>query len=99
MLAWYTIFFHARLHTRILSRTHPFSPQHAHDTHTHLHSLSISLSHTPTHHQQQECISGTKPADRQGGRTGVRAFLYDVVNNARSGLDVDKLDYFKRCAS
>ena len=23
-------------------------------------------------------------------------FLYDVVNNTRSGLDVDKLDYFVR---
>jgi HD superfamily phosphohydrolase len=23
-------------------------------------------------------------------------FLYDVVNNTRSGLDVDKLDYFRR---
>lgn len=29
----------------------------------------------------------------------MRAFLYDVVNNARSGLDVDKLDYFKRCVA
>lgn len=26
----------------------------------------------------------------------MRSFLYDIVNNARSGLDVDKLDYFKR---
>lgn len=45
----------------------------------------------------KECIAGTPPCDRCGGREGVRAFLYDVVNNARSGLDVDKLDYFKRC--
>lgn len=60
-----------------------------------LHSF-IHLNTTTPLPPTQECIVGTPPADRKGGRTGPRAFLYDIVNNARSGLDVDKLDYFKR---
>lgn len=42
-----------------------------------------------------EIISGTKEADRRGRVPG-KFYLYDIVNNSRSGLDVDKLDYFQR---
>lgn len=42
-----------------------------------------------------EIIRGTKNKDRIG-RTREKFFLYDIVNNSRSGLDVDKLDYFQR---
>lgn len=43
----------------------------------------------------KEIIRGTKDKDRVG-RPREKFFLYDVVNNSRSGLDVDKLDYFQR---
>lgn len=33
--------------------------------------------------------------ERQG-RPAQKFYLYDIVNNSRSGLDVDKLDYFQR---
>lgn len=42
-----------------------------------------------------EIIGGVKETDRQG-RPPNKFFLYDIVNNSRSGLDVDKLDYFQR---
>lgn len=42
-----------------------------------------------------EIISGTEEEDRKG-RDYSKFYLYDVVNNSRSGLDVDKLDYFQR---
>ncbi|KAG5179114.1 hypothetical protein JKP88DRAFT_201313 [Tribonema minus] len=44
----------------------------------------------------EELIMGVGPEKREGGRDSKKGFLYDVVNNVRSGLDVDKLDYFKR---
>jgi HD superfamily phosphohydrolase len=43
----------------------------------------------------EEIISGTDEKVRKG-RKPEKFFLYDIVNNCRSGLDVDKLDYFKR---
>jgi HD superfamily phosphohydrolase len=43
----------------------------------------------------EEIILGTKDADRKG-RPHEKFYLYDIVNNTRSGLDVDKLDYFRR---
>jgi HD superfamily phosphohydrolase len=43
----------------------------------------------------EEIIAGTKEQDRRG-RTSEKFYLYDIVNNSRSGLDVDKLDYFMR---
>jgi HD superfamily phosphohydrolase len=43
----------------------------------------------------EEIIAGTKEADRRG-RGYEKFYLYDIVNNSRSGLDVDKLDYFMR---
>lgn len=43
----------------------------------------------------EEIIQGTAESERQG-RGPEKFFLYDVVNNTRSGLDVDKLDYFQR---
>lgn len=43
----------------------------------------------------EEIIRGTDESDRKG-REESKFFLYDVVNNARSGLDMDKLDYFQR---
>jgi len=42
----------------------------------------------------EEIISGEKK--NRKGRGPDKSFLYDVVNNTRSGLDVDKLDYFQR---
>ena len=43
----------------------------------------------------QEIIGGT-PEHLRRGRPSSKFYLYDVVNNTRSGLDVDKLDYFQR---
>jgi HD superfamily phosphohydrolase len=43
----------------------------------------------------EEVIGGVKEDDRNGRGPG-KFFLYDIVNNALSGLDVDKLDYFQR---
>ena len=43
----------------------------------------------------EEIIQGTEESERQG-RGPEKFFLYDIVNNTRSGLDVDKLDYFQR---
>lgn len=43
----------------------------------------------------EEIIRGTDEKDRQG-RSYDKFYLYDIVNNGRSGLDVDKLDYFQR---
>ena len=43
----------------------------------------------------EEIIGGTKEDDRKG-RGPEKFYLYDIVNNTRSGLDVDKLDYFQR---
>ena len=45
----------------------------------------------------EEMILGTEEAKRKG-RGPEKEFLYDIVNNTRSGLDVDKLDYFQRDA-
>eukprot|EP00752_Nemacystus_decipiens_P009194 g8213.t1 len=45
----------------------------------------------------EEMILGTREQDRSG-RGPEKEFLYDIVNNTRSGLDVDKLDYFQRDA-
>jgi len=43
----------------------------------------------------EEIIAGTKEEKRKG-RGREKFYLYDIVNNSRSGLDVDKLDYFMR---
>lgn len=43
----------------------------------------------------EEIIAGTKE-DKRKGRGPEKFYLYDIVNNSRSGLDVDKLDYFMR---
>jgi hypothetical protein len=43
----------------------------------------------------EEMISGT-PEVQRTGRSSNKFFLYDIVNNIRSGLDVDKIDYFER---
>lgn len=43
----------------------------------------------------QEIIGGVKEEKRRG-RPHSKFYLYDIVNNMRSGLDVDKLDYFLR---
>lgn len=45
----------------------------------------------------EEMILGT-PEEEREGRGKDKEFLYDIVNNTRSGLDVDKLDYFQRDA-
>ncbi|CAM9779348.1 unnamed protein product [Ectocarpus sp. 8 AP-2014] len=45
----------------------------------------------------EEMILGT-PEEQRKGRCSDKEFLYDIVNNTRSGLDVDKLDYFQRDA-
>lgn len=45
----------------------------------------------------KECIVPPMRGKREGGRED-REWLYDIVNNTISGLDVDKLDYFKRDA-
>ena len=43
----------------------------------------------------EEIIGGVAERHRRG-RPKEKFFLYDIVNNCRSGLDVDKLDYFQR---
>jgi len=43
----------------------------------------------------EEIIGGERERTRKG-RAPDKFYLYDVVNNTRSGLDVDKLDYFQR---
>ena len=43
----------------------------------------------------KEIVAGTKEEKRQG-RGRDKFWMYDIVNNSRSGLDVDKLDYFMR---
>eukprot|EP01035_Chromulina_nebulosa_P029349 gene29349-38883_t len=43
----------------------------------------------------EEIIRGTKEKDRIG-RPVEKFYLYDIVNNNRSGLDMDKVDYFRR---
>ncbi|KAJ1488507.1 hypothetical protein T484DRAFT_1782935 [Baffinella frigidus] len=40
-------------------------------------------------------VDGTKAPDRKG-RPPEKHFLYEIVNNIESGLDVDKLDYLQR---
>jgi HD superfamily phosphohydrolase len=48
----------------------------------------------------KECIWGGPLPEHQGELIGrpdrCHEWLYDIVNNRRSGLDVDKLDYFAR---
>ena len=43
----------------------------------------------------REIVAGTAESKRVG-RASNKFYLYDIVNNSRSGLDVDKLDYFQR---
>jgi HD superfamily phosphohydrolase len=43
----------------------------------------------------EEIIGGVSEKQRRG-RGPEKFYLYDIVNNNRSGLDVDKLDYFER---
>lgn len=43
----------------------------------------------------EEIIGGVDTTARRG-REPNKFFLYDIVNNTRSGLDVDKLDYYQR---
>jgi len=43
-----------------------------------------------------EEIIGGEPESSRTGRAPDKFYLYDVVNNTRSGFDVDKLDYFQR---
>ena len=38
----------------------------------------------------------TKPATLEGRPDRLKEFLYDVVSNRHSGLDVDKMDYLAR---
>jgi len=49
----------------------------------------------------KECINGGPLNDGPGyesyvGRPAEKEFLYDIVSNRHSGLDVDKIDYFAR---
>lgn len=65
------------------------------------HSMIDSLENSNIHIQYddqlfiEEIIGGVPEAKRKG-RNPSKFFLYDIVNNIRSGLDVDKLDYFQR---
>jgi len=43
----------------------------------------------------KEIIRGVDETKRRG-RPSYKFWMYDIVNNKRSGLDVDKLDYFQR---
>jgi HD superfamily phosphohydrolase len=43
----------------------------------------------------EEIIKGT-PINERRGRSSDKFYMYDIVNNLRSSLDVDKMDYFQR---
>lgn len=43
----------------------------------------------------EEMIEG-KEEEKRVGRPKGKFYLYDIVNNTRSGLDLDKIDYFLR---
>jgi HD superfamily phosphohydrolase len=43
----------------------------------------------------EEVIGGV-PEGKRKGRPPHKFYLYDIVNNTRNGLDVDKLDYYRR---
>eukprot|EP01035_Chromulina_nebulosa_P018950 gene18950-24758_t len=58
--------------------------------------LCHDLGHGPfSHLYDEEIIGGVEGNDRKG-RDIRKHYLYDIVNNTRSGLDVDKLDYYQR---
>ena len=47
----------------------------------------------------KECINGgplNKGLEYVGRPEREKEFLYDIVSNRHSGLDVDKIDYFAR---
>ncbi|XP_047470044.1 deoxynucleoside triphosphate triphosphohydrolase SAMHD1-like isoform X3 [Penaeus chinensis] len=44
----------------------------------------------------KDLILGAKPSEEKNGRTAAKAFLFEIVNNRRTGADVDKWDYFLR---
>ncbi|XP_047470194.1 deoxynucleoside triphosphate triphosphohydrolase SAMHD1-like [Penaeus chinensis] len=44
----------------------------------------------------KDLILGAKPSEEKNGRKAAKAFLFEIVNNRRTGADVDKWDYFLR---